>query len=285
MRAPRRGDYMHGFAPRDFRPAYPELWRGCVGAWCPSLGPTGSTLLDWSGRKNHGVLTNLTLATAWAMNQGNSLLINVGSTRDCVNFGNVGYIANDMTVAAWVYKNSNTSGFTNIWTVNRWNTTGSAGTNEFSLCHGNANTGTDNKPLFGIEVGTTAYNIAAASALSLFQWYHLCGVRRGSQIEIWVNGNLDGTTTGVSTSAITNRSRNLKLGDSDIASDLATNAYFDDLCLYDRALDAKEIKLRASRRGIAYEWRPPARSSPQATTFQAYWASRKSRIIGGGQGV
>ena len=33
--------------------------QGLVGAWCPSLGPSGSRLLDKSGNANHGVLTNM----------------------------------------------------------------------------------------------------------------------------------------------------------------------------------------------------------------------------------
>lgn len=52
------GSYANGFAPRDGQPLYPELWRGCVGAWAPCLGPTGLTLRDCSGFGNHGTLTN-----------------------------------------------------------------------------------------------------------------------------------------------------------------------------------------------------------------------------------
>lgn len=54
------------FARSASESRYPQLWRGIVGAWCPSLGPTGASLRDWSGRANHGTLTNLTLANSWA---------------------------------------------------------------------------------------------------------------------------------------------------------------------------------------------------------------------------
>lgn len=33
--------------------------QGIVGAWCPSLGPSGSKLLDKSGYGNNGALTNM----------------------------------------------------------------------------------------------------------------------------------------------------------------------------------------------------------------------------------
>ena len=62
--------YSNGFAPRDGQPLYPELWRGCVGAWCPSLGPTGLTLRDWSGFGNHGTLTNMDPGTDWVLSGG-----------------------------------------------------------------------------------------------------------------------------------------------------------------------------------------------------------------------
>jgi len=53
--------YANGFAPRDGQPLYPELWRGCVGAWAPTLGPTGLSLRDWSGFGNHGTLSAIAL--------------------------------------------------------------------------------------------------------------------------------------------------------------------------------------------------------------------------------
>ena len=50
--------------------AYPELWDGVVGAWCPSLGPTGSRLHDMSRRSNWGTLTNMDAATDWVVSGG-----------------------------------------------------------------------------------------------------------------------------------------------------------------------------------------------------------------------
>ena len=51
-------------------PLYPELWRGCVGAWSPSLGPTGVTLRDWSGYARHFALTNMDAGTDWVASGG-----------------------------------------------------------------------------------------------------------------------------------------------------------------------------------------------------------------------
>ena len=42
-----------------------NILTGLVGAWCPSLGPSGYTLLDRSGRGNHGTLTNMDAGSDW----------------------------------------------------------------------------------------------------------------------------------------------------------------------------------------------------------------------------
>jgi hypothetical protein len=50
--------------------AHPQLWDGVVGAWCPSLGPTGAKFHDSSGRNNWGAANGMTLATDWQMQSG-----------------------------------------------------------------------------------------------------------------------------------------------------------------------------------------------------------------------
>jgi hypothetical protein len=42
-----------------------NILQGLVGAWCPSLGPSGYTLLDRSGRGQHGTLQNMDAASDW----------------------------------------------------------------------------------------------------------------------------------------------------------------------------------------------------------------------------
>ncbi len=57
--------WARGFARRKSGSAYPGLWDGLVGAWFPSLGPTGLTLRDIGGYDNHGTLTLMDPATDW----------------------------------------------------------------------------------------------------------------------------------------------------------------------------------------------------------------------------
>ena len=61
--------YGVGFARNAAQSEYPELWRGLVGLWSPSLGPTGLTLYDWSGNKNRGALTNMDASTDWVVGE------------------------------------------------------------------------------------------------------------------------------------------------------------------------------------------------------------------------
>jgi hypothetical protein len=42
-----------------------NILQGLIGAWCPSLGPSGYTLLDRSGRGQHGTLQNMDAASDW----------------------------------------------------------------------------------------------------------------------------------------------------------------------------------------------------------------------------
>ena len=48
----------------------PRLWDGVIGAWCPSLGPTGSRLHDFSRFGNWGTLTNMDPPTDWVVDGG-----------------------------------------------------------------------------------------------------------------------------------------------------------------------------------------------------------------------
>ncbi len=57
--------YEQGFAQSAGESADPNLWDGLSGLWLSSLGPTGLTLRNVSGRSNHGVLTNMDPATVW----------------------------------------------------------------------------------------------------------------------------------------------------------------------------------------------------------------------------
>ncbi len=92
--------YQLGFAPRDFEPKYPALWRGCTSALCPSLGPTGARLFDWAGRRQHGTLNGFTLSSAWAIQSQRYMIDHTGSNG---LYTTAPSVTNDypFTMAAW----------------------------------------------------------------------------------------------------------------------------------------------------------------------------------------
>ena len=87
--------------------AYPELWRGVVGAWCPSLGPTGNRLHDFSRRNNWGTLTNMDPATDWVVDRGQYALDFDGSS-DCVNLGSQHDFTGAFSFSIWINLRSRT---------------------------------------------------------------------------------------------------------------------------------------------------------------------------------
>lgn len=94
------GSYANGFAPRDGQPLYPELWRGCVGAWAPCLGPTGVTLRDWSGRGNHATMFAGLTAAAWVTSPyGYALRFN--GSAGALQTAAIGRSTSTFTAVAW----------------------------------------------------------------------------------------------------------------------------------------------------------------------------------------
>ena len=81
---------------------YSSLRQGLLGAWCPSLGATGYTLLDRSGRGNNGVLVNMDSQANW-QTSGTGVGLVLDGTNDYVSLGGlVGVLPSTTTLSAWV---------------------------------------------------------------------------------------------------------------------------------------------------------------------------------------
>ena len=256
-----RGSYYNGFAPRDGMPLYPSLWRGCVGAWAPCLGPTGLTLRDWSGFANHGTLTNTTLASVWSVNRGQYAL-DLDGTNDTV------------PLASTVARGSGDFGF--------------SGWFNHDVLSGGAvliGTGTGSTYLIVIDATTLYINLTSGfssishgGTIAAGVWNNYVLSRSGTTITIYVNGVALGTRTNSGLCDI-----------SCIGSYFGGTANFDgkidDVRVYNRALNPSEIALLARRRGIAYDMMPMAMPYSEQAAFQAAWALRQRLILGGGGGL
>ena len=87
-----------------------NLLTGLVGAWCPSLGPSGYALLDRSGRGNHGTLTNMDAGSDWVGTPGGWAL-DYDGTNDYVNCGTSRQLQPaECSYFAWIKPNATQSG-------------------------------------------------------------------------------------------------------------------------------------------------------------------------------
>ena len=236
--------YRSGFySPRrGGTPKYPSLWDGCVGAWAPSLGATGSRLFDHSAYGNHGTLTNMDAASDWVVS-GGKWALDFDGTNDYVTtdagraLKSTG--SGDATFAAFVrFKDTARADFL-IWKA-------SSGTPDISLY----SSGVSQLSLY-----VDASEINVSTTISTESFYHIAATKQGDSWALYVNGLLGGTMTkALSFSGHTDV---IWFGSNHTAfSPLAAynlNGNLDDIRIYDRALSQPEIRLLARRRAIAFE--------------------------------
>jgi len=266
--------YSTGFAsPQRGRMKYPSLWRGCVGAWCPALGPSGLTLRDNSGYGNHGTLTNMDPPTDWVVSGGKYALDFDNSDDRVVIPDSVKDLTADMTVSAWA-KSPTPAASNDNHMFGFYGTT-----SPFSGWGFN----------FGNSLGTRrglrfydgiAWRNSSADVWSENTWTHAAATIVGTSLTFFINGAIAGTAT------VSNANRTWT-GRKDIGGAGGTNLFsgtLDSLAIYERALSASEIMLLASRRGIAYETtqRRSYKAAAAGGGFKAAWASQRTQMIGGG---
>lgn len=213
---------------------HPSLRYGLVGAWCPSLGASGLSLIDRSGRGVHGTLNNMGGQDNWRAS-GSGVALSFDGTDDLVlipssqpyQFSS----GQSFTASAWIYpavnKNHSIISFGN----NGWDMYVSVG-NYLEFAKTNvANAGSS----------------AATNTVSLNRWTHVAVINVvGSTIEFFINGVSVRAATFTQTYTYTTEFR---LGSTQ-AQALAWNGQLDDTRVYSRALTTAEMRLLASRRGI-----------------------------------
>ena len=231
------GSYANGFTPRDGQPLYPHLWKGCVGAWAPCLGPTGLTLREWSGFQNNGVLTN---GPTWAANQGKYALSFDGSN-DYVDTGNtvlrLGGLS-QLTMMLWASRATASSAVT------------------MSVI-----SGSDYLAIAPWIDGNVYFQISPFTPSIVdtsLDFNHWAMTLSGSNLRGYKNGIEVLNTSGPS--VVPTISSSLLFGYYSSATRYSAGL-MDDARIYNRALSQQEIRTLASRRGIAYELAPRRRSS------------------------
>ena len=248
-----------------------RLWDGVVGAWCPSLGPTGSRLFDHSRFNNWGDLTNMTLASDWLLSNG-QFALNFASTRKVQTSRAIVAATQAWTMSAWVYPTGTTGYRTICGNYGAGNTTGL----QMNLWP-SAGAVPANAPT--VYYGASAIN--ATSGIAANQWSHIAATRSGNAVTIFANGVQVGS--GTNTGSV-GTSRNWAIGQGPDYNDEPMIGYIDDHSVYNRALTANEVRdLYLLGRGGMFERRRRSRrrAIEQAAGFRAYWVGRNT-VIGSG---
>ena len=226
------------------RQEFSSLRQGLVGAWCPSLGASGLTLIDRSGLNNHGTLTNMGGQDNWR-GLGSGVALNFDGTNDLVSLGDKFGGFSQMSVSCWFTTRVIPSSVVTAEIVAKWgNHVAFDSTDSFLLGVG------ANQGIRWFLGGPNAGVSSGPSVLAINTLYHVAGVYNGAAVQLFVNGVLSATTNA--TGAINLASgQDSRLGKATAASGSAQfNGLLDDIRIYNRALTSAEIRLLASRRGI-----------------------------------
>jgi hypothetical protein len=250
-----------------------SLTDGLIGAWCPSLGPSGYTLLDRSGRGNHGTLTNMDAATDWVGGPGGWVIDGDGSN-DRVHTA-LRLPTSGMTYCGWVLIRSFKSGFINRPFGEADNAVGTAGSSIILNAGG---------PYVAMRGGSARdINASSAAATSTNQWYHWA-VTLSDAPRVWRNGILIATGTG-STIASWNKGFKI-LADDDAGGSTTINGQVSDVGVWNRALTQNEIsqlwQLRQGGLGRLLTQRAQRRAYRTQAAVKSYLFLNRGQVIGGG---
>jgi hypothetical protein len=233
------------------RHEYPSLRQGLVGCWVPSLGASGLSLIDRSGRNNHGTLTNMAGQDNWQAN-GTGVALNFDGTNDYVE-GTQDFTGTQVTFSVWAYFRTNPANYPMILQLRR--STGANAVHCVQMLHRpNGDTfggGSGSRMTFSVNGATTNASFPRV-ALTALRWNHYCGTYNGATLSLYENGVLalsSSFTTAIS-SGINQLNIANNLGNT---GDGFLNGFVDDARVYNRALTPAEIRLLASRRGIGLQ--------------------------------
>ena len=241
--------------------AYPELWDGVVGAWCPSLGPTGLRLHDHSRRSNWGTLQNMDAPTDWVVSDGQYTL-DFDGVNDHVTAGTSGFVGlTDVTIAMWVRLTSTTDEM--LFNIRPTNSI-----TNFFVFNGSLN-------LRGGS--TTAVSVTAPSGITN-NWRYLAATIRGTTGTIYYDGGslASGTVTAIGASPT-----GLDIGAfSDFGAGYYLAGQIADVAAWNRALSPNEIqRLYLLGRGGMFERR--RRTLRRVAVEQGATGARRRRILTG----
>jgi hypothetical protein len=266
--------------------SYASLRQGLVGAWCPSLGPSGYTLLDRSGYGNHGTLTNMDAGTDWVGSRYGWAL-DFDGTDDGIRIPNNNLTRATGSLSFWIRSTTDavraifavqqTADFNNIFAVYLGNNVSGSLTNELiSIIRIRAGAIT----IAGLE--TTDRNLLLDG-----NWHSVVIGSNGSSYFLVIDGfeyamTFISGTNGAWTDVVspTDVSIGCRLASTNTPN-LSISGQINDVRLYDKALTLSESRILAIEPGIGLK---PKRTSVffGAQLFNAAWAKNSNQLISAG---
>jgi len=255
-----------GFARSRSEALFPRLFPD-AGWWCPSLNPPGGTRLhDLSGRQNWGTLTGMA-NDDWVVSGGRGAL-DFDGVNDHVAAKQV-YTVNSISISTWSQVSTGSTQFGYIVDLSTGvGVAAGIGTNSDA---------TQVRWVLNDGSNISICDLAVSNPANTMS--HWLGTWNGSTAIFYLNGVQMASAT--STRILSTAAQNIY-----IARLFSANRYvlgkIDDVRIYSRALSASEVRqIYRLGRGNMPRVRQ-RRYSVEEAGFKAYWANRRSRIIGAG---
>ena len=223
------------------RHEHSSLRQGLVGCWVPSLGASGLTLIDRSGRGNHGTHTGSMTAAP------GGLTLDLSGTQSATLPSATPLYPSltSVTYSVWVRMRS----FTNAYNALLETQTDATLTNNYQFTPLIKSNGKLAVYVFQTTALQSNYDGTGVFTLSTNEWYHLCFTFLGGVSLVgYVNGILDQTVSSP-IATLTASSGPVRIANS-VFGTRTLNGQLDDIRLYSRVITLAEIRLLASRRGI-----------------------------------
>jgi hypothetical protein len=222
---------------------YPQLWHGCIGAWCPSVDKSRSAIVtDYSAYRRDAT----GVASSWSVNEKPALIFS-GSGGDQALSPTTLSLGSATTIACWCRTTASSTfkiAFGLSYSVNG---------NPF-IAIGNGNTdGTKAGYFVRSDVQSTDSRTDSTSTLNDGYWHHLAvTVMVSGGINGYFDGRLQSTASASADTFLTINRASIGNMQRD-APGFYFNGHVDDCRAYNRELTQSEIQTLALRRGISFE--------------------------------
>ena len=219
----------------DSNTSMPGIDYGLV-AWYPFDGNAS----DMSGNGNHGTVYGATLGTDRHGQENRAYNFDgVDDFIEVVDSTDFDFQDKDFSVLAWVKKFSQVNSNTGV-IMSQWNTGASPSSNEWFFT--TTTSGQIGQANFSVEIGNTLHKSVDPTYFNIGQWAQITGVRKGTDLYLYFNGN-EVSKEGNVTGSVNETGRNLVFGKYRDLNPFFAHISIDDAKIYDRALSEDEVRL------------------------------------------